>query len=142
MNISAFASTPAVANKMLDFLNKWPKKPGPFKLDDLPNKGPAVMLQPLQGSQIVKRYVNGSFIAIFSFAIYYRTEMADTAAKKEARQALEDLANWIKESPLPDLGLKRKATEFQQESPPTVAVIDDDTEDLQMLFSLNYHESV
>lgn len=139
--VDQYAITSAVANAMLQHLNTWQDKPFRFTLDDLPNKDGGIMLQPLQGSGIVRQYIDGSFIGHFSFAVYLRTDMADTKKKMEARQKLEDLANWLIHSPPPNLGPKRQATEIQQESPPVVAVIEDDTEDLQIMFSLYYKQA-
>lgn len=68
------ADTVAVAKDMLNHLNSWPSKPCKFAIEELPNKAPAIMLQPLAGSGVERRYIDGSFIGLFTFAVYLRTE--------------------------------------------------------------------
>ena len=136
------ADSVAVAKDMLRHLNQWQKKPCRFALEELPNKAPALMLQPLASSGIERKYIDGSFIGQFTFAVYYRDDMMDTADKLSAYDTLEALAYWLENSPLPILGGKRIALKIEQTATPALAQTDDDTEDYQTIFSLRYKQSV
>lgn len=136
------ADSVAVAKDMLRHLNRWQDKPCKFALEELPNKAPALMLQPLASSGIERKYIDGSFIGQFTFAVYYRDDMMDTADKLSAYDTLEALAYWLENSPLPILGGKRTALKIEQTATPALAQTDDDTEDYQTIFSLRYKQSV
>ena len=135
------ADTVAVAKDMLNHLNSWPDKPCKFSIEELPNKAPALMLQPLAGSGVERRYIDGSFIGQFSFSVYYRTEQTDTHEKLSAYDILESLAYWLEHSSLPTLSGNRSAIKIEQSATTALALIDDDTEDYQTIFSLRYKQS-
>lgn len=135
------ADNVAVAKDMLNHLNNWPDKPCRFSIEELPNKAPALMLQPLAGSGVERRYIDGSFIGLFTFSVYLRTEQTDTHDKLSAYDTLEKLAYWLENSDLPVLSGKRSAIKIEQSATPALALIDDDTEDYQTVFSLRYKQS-
>lgn len=135
------ADTVAVAKDMLQHLNKWSDKPCKFALEELSKKSPALMIQPLAGSGIERRYVDGSFIGLFTFAVYLRAEQTDTHKKLSAYDTLEKLAYWLEHSELPELSGNKTAIKIEQSATPALAMVDDDTEDYQAVFSLRYKQS-
>ena len=134
------ADTVTVARDVLSHLNSWEDKPCKFALEELPNKAPSLMLQPLAGSGILRRYVDGSFIGLFSFAVYYRTDMADTSEKLTAYEVLENLAYWLENSDLPELSGNRTSLQIEQTATPAIASINDDMQDYQTIFELRYKQ--
>ena len=135
------ADTVAVAKDMLHHLNSWPDKPCNFAMEELPKKSPAIMLQPVAGSGVERRYIDGSFIGLFSFAVYLRSEQTDTHEKLSAYDTLEQLAYWLENSALPSLSGRRTAIKIEQSTTTALALLDDDTEDYQTVFSLRYRQS-
>lgn len=130
-----------IEKQVLAHLNSWPDKPTRFTIEELRNKSPALMLQPLATARVVKRYVDGSFLGIFSFAVYLRLAISDTSSKINAYETLRSLAKWLETSPLPSLGTGRVATKIEQTATPALAQQDDDVEDYQTIFALNYKQS-
>lgn len=135
------ADNSAIAKNVLDHLNSWTDKPCVFSLEKLPKSGNALMLQPLPGSGVLKKYIDGSFIGLFSFAVYFRIEQADTNDKLSAYETLEDLAYWIEHESLPVLSDHRQAISIKQESTSFLSLSSDDTEDYQTVFNLTYKQS-
>lgn len=133
--------TTEITARVLVHLNSWPEKPARFTIDELQNSSPAIMLQPLPSSRIVKKYVDGSFLGVFSFAVYLRISAADTYDKINAYDTLRSLAEWLEATELPDIGNGRVATSLEQTATPALAEQDDDTEDYQTIFALNYKQS-
>lgn len=135
------ADTVAVARDVLQHINMWADKPARFTLEDLQNKSPSLMLQPLAGSGVVRKYIDGSFIGLFSFAVYLRIATTDTHAKLSAYNTLESLAFWLENNPLPTLSGNRIALSIEQTATTTLAAVDEGVEDYQTIFSLNYKQS-
>lgn len=132
----------AIARDMLAHLNSWPDKPVRFTIEELPNKVPAIMLQPLPNSGVVRKYIDGSFIGQFTFAVYYRVDQTDTKKKLSAYETLEALARWLETSELPVLNGNRKATKLEQTTTTSLAMMDEGIEDYQTIFALEYKQSV
>lgn len=109
------------------------------------------MLQPLSGVKKEKKYVNGSYIGAFSFAIYVRTSANDTKDKLNARIILQGLDEWLSVKNdngeyvnLPvladgDIPLKIEMTA----TPAIAAKYDNGVEDYQAIFKFTYrHKEV
>lgn len=135
------ADSVIIVNELIQHLNKWPDKPCRFSLEVLPNDAPALMLQPLAGSAVERKYIDGSFIGTFPFSVYFRNAQTDTHDKLSAYDSLEKLAFWLENSPLPVLNGKRSALSIEQSATPSLAFADDDTEDYQTMFTLRYKQS-
>lgn len=135
------ADTVAVAKDVLTHLNTWPDKPIRFSLEDLPNRAPAIMLQPLAGSGVVRKYIDGSFIGMFSFAVYFRTDTTDTNKKLSAYSVLEALGYWLETSALPTLSGNRTAIKIEQTATTALTAVDEGIEDYQTIFALNYKQT-
>mgnify|MGYP001025262398 CR=1 FL=1 len=134
------ADTVAVAKAVLQHLNKWDDKPCRFALEELPQRAPALMLQSQSSSGVLRSYVSGTFIGVYSFAIYYRADMTDNETRLSAYETLERLADWLKTGDLPELGGNRQALKIELTATPSLAQIDDDIEDYQAIFSLQYKQ--
>lgn len=109
------------------------------------------MFQPLSGVKKEKKYVNGSYIGAFSFAIYVRTSANDTKDKLNARIILQGLDEWLSVKNdngeyvnLPvladgDIPLKIEMTA----TPAIAAKYDNGAEDYQAIFKFTYrHKEV
>lgn len=136
-----------LAQAMFTFLNKWEGKPVNISLDELLDEEESMMLQPLASSQITRKYVNGSYIGQFPFAVYYRIKNSDTSDRINARKTLEKLSEWFRTknengmfANLPDLGEKNTPTEIASTSAPSMAAsYDNGVEDYQAIFNLSYY---
>lgn len=135
-----------IAKAMRDHLNTWPDKPATFKLEDLGKDVPSLMIQQLAAAQQTKVYINGSYIAVWNFAVYVRVSGEDTASRLDAIACLNDLADWLTEKDedgnfvrMPVIDAKRKATNIEMTTTPSIAArYEDGTEDYQAIFSLEY----
>ncbi|MBQ2973328.1 MAG: hypothetical protein IJE19_03140 [Clostridia bacterium] len=135
-----------IAKVMRDHLNSWPQKPVLFLLEDLGKNTPSLMIQQLAAAEKKKTYVNGSYIGIWNFAVYFRIDGKDTATRLDATACLEELAVWLSKQNdkgsyvnLPEIDDNRKAIKIELMSNPAIAArYDDGTEDYQALFSLEY----
>ena len=127
-----------IARSMLGYVNAWPDKPAPFTLEGLRKESPAAMLLQLPSSGVLKRYVDGSYIGVWSFAVYIRLNKADTSDKLEALDLYEDLLRYFK-SGLPTLEDHAEAILIEMLSTPALAAAyDDGTEDYQATYRLRY----
>lgn len=135
-----------IAKVMRDHLNTWQKRPVNFLLEDLGKEVPSLMLQQLSAAEKKKSYINGSYIGVWSFAVYFRVNALDTASRLDAVGCLEELANWLQEkndkgayAHLPQIDQLRTATKIEAASTPSIAArYEDGTEDYQALFTLEY----
>lgn len=135
-----------IAKAMRDHLNSWPEKPATFLLEDLGKNVPSLMLQQLSAAQQKKVYVNGSYIAVWSFAVYMRMSGEDTASRLDAIACLNDLADWLTETGddgnfvrLPYIDDNRRPTSIELMTTPSIAArYDGGIEDYQAVFSLEY----
>jgi len=136
-----------IARVMKDHLNTWPQKPVErILLEDIGKCVPSMMLQQLAASEVKKRYINGSYIGTWSFAVYIRVNAEDTASRLDAVECLEALARWLTERDeqgfyvnLPTIDVKRKVTKIEMPTTPSIAArYEDGNEDYQAIFSLEY----
>lgn len=128
-----------IARPMLDYLNAWPNKPAAFSLDGLRKEAPSAAVLQLASSGVLKRYVTGSYIGIWSFAVCIRLKQADTGEKLDALDLYEDLLTYFK-STLPVLPEGVEAEKIESLSTPAMsAAYDDGTEDYQGTYRLEYY---
>lgn len=135
-----------IAKEMLDFVNTWDKKPMKIELEELNKRTASMMIQPLAGIKKVKTYVNGSYLGMWSFAVYYRASKSDTSGKITARKVLEDIDLWFTEKDenghfihLPKMKNGNTAISIDMTSTPSIAeVYEDGIADYQAVFALNY----
>ena len=132
----------SIARDMRAFLNGWTEKPVPsFSIEQLTTAPPAMMFQPLSGSKVLRKYIDGSFIGSWPFAVCFRVNQTDTAVKLSAYDTLEKVASWLTSGVLPELGGAKIPLKIEQTSTPSqIAVYDDGTEDYQVLFALEYKQ--
>lgn len=135
-----------IAKIMKDHLNSWDKKPVDFLLEDLGKESPSLMIQQLAAAEKRRTYIDGSYIGVWNFAVYFRINGEDTRTRLDATGCLEELSEWLSEKDdkgsyvnLPTIDDNRKAIKIELTSSPAIAVrYDDGTEDYQALFSLEY----
>lgn len=98
-------------------------------------------MQQLAGTRILRRYIDGSFVGQWPFAVYVRMSASDTAKKFNAVSTLEDLNEWLSSEQLPDLGIGRTANKFEMTALPSIAATyDDGSVDYQAIFQLEYKQ--
>lgn len=135
-----------LVNAMREHLNSWPEKPATFLIEDLGKNIPSLMLQQLSAAQKKKVYVNGSYIGVWSFAVYVRVSGKDTASRLDAIACLNDLTEWLTETDeegnfvrLPCIDDVRNATYIEATTTPSIAArYENGVEDYQAVFSLEY----
>lgn len=135
-----------IAEAVRNHLNTWERKPADFELDKITKDPPAMMIQPLSGTERLRSYVNGSYIAAWKFAVYIRIPGTDTAERLDATGCLTELAAWLSEltpkgqyANLPIIDEDRNVSKIQLESTPSIAArYEDGTEDYQAIFTLEY----
>lgn len=135
-----------IAKVMKDHLNSWPKKPVTIMLEDLGKSVPSMMIQQLSAAEKKREYVNGSYIGVWSFALYVRVSGNDTASRLDAIGCLNEAAEWLAKkdedgfySNLPVIDGSRAATKIEMVSTPSLAArYEDGTEDYQAIMSLEY----
>lgn len=133
-----------IAKTMLTHLNLWPEKPCAILLETM-DKAPrslSMAIQQLSGTVVSKKYIDGSFIGAWPFAVYIRFGGADTGKRLDADATLHALSNWLCQTmELPDLGKFRTATSIEMTSLPSIAAqYDDGGVDYQAVFRLNYRQ--
>lgn len=134
---------------MRDHLNTWPNKPVEIKAEVAGPETPAMMMQQLASVEVKKRYINGSFIGGYNFAVYVAVEAEDTESRFDALAVLNDLGLWLSEKDengnytnLPELGDDRRAIQVTISSTPSIAArLENGVEEYQALFALEYKYS-
>ena len=130
-----------VAQKVLDHLNTWPDKPVDFELEDLGKHPIALMMQQLAGKPQEKKFINGTMIVSWPFAIFVRIQANAHHGKISAISLLNELDEWLTDAELPDLGEEREAQKFEMTALPCLAgTYDNGTQDYQAIFSLTYKQ--
>lgn len=128
---------------VLDHLNAWEDKPCELSLE-FPARAPiryAMAMQPLSGSVYIRRYVDGSGICGWPFAVLVRFTNADDGKRLAAPGILMSLLAFLKTAPLPDLGEGRVANYFEMTAQPAVSArYEDGTMDYQAVYRLVYTE--
>jgi hypothetical protein len=131
-----------IARAMLKHLNTWTAKPCDIRLDMLERTATAMKLQPLSGTVVTKRYINGTCIGDWPFAVYVRIQKADTATRANAIKWLYDLGQWLSAQANPDIGLTRTAQKIEITSLPSIATINEDgSEEYQAVYTMEYKQT-
>jgi hypothetical protein len=131
-----------IARAMLKHLNTWPFKPCEINLELLERTAVAMKLQPLSGTVITKRYITGTYIGNWPFAVYVRVQKANTAARANAIKWLYDLGQWLSAQANPDIGLKRTAQKVDITSLPSISAINEDgSEEYQAIYTMEYKQT-
>ena len=124
---------------MLDYLNGWDNKPANFSLEGIAKEAPSASMLQLPTSGIVKRYIDGSYIGMYTFAVYIRIRQADTGEKLEILDLYDDLLSYFKSGQLPDLSSEAEPRYIELLTTPSLAdTYDDGTEDYQATYRLVY----
>jgi len=131
----------SIAAYMWKHVNSCEDKPMQITLNQLEKEGTAMMIQPLSGSIIEKKFIDDSFIGMFPFSIYVRVAAQDTSKRLNAIQLLYDLNDWLIKTELPYIGDNRKALKIYMNTLPSIAAgYENGDEDYQAIFHLKYNE--
>lgn len=139
-----------LAKVIRDHINeKWHEKPATLILGDFAQGVPSLMLQELAHAEIIRPYINGSYIGQWSFAVYMRIDAEDSAARLSASAALNELAEWFREKDtrgafihLPIIDRQRTATKIEMSTAPALAAqFESGIEDYQAIYRLEYKYS-
>ncbi len=130
-----------ITRAMLAFVNTWPSKPVKIELE-LADKAPLSMaMQQLSGTVIETKYIDGTFVGVWPFAVYVHITGKDTAQRLRATQTLDALGEWIKSAELPTLGGNRHALSLEMTALPSLAArYENGYEDYQAMFGLKYKQ--
>lgn len=131
---------------MRDHINTWENLPVSIKLEDTGKTVPSMMIQQLAATTKKRKYVNGTYVGVFNFAVYIVIDGEDTASRIDALAVLNDLGEWLSKKDedgqyvnLPDLGQGRRAMSITLSSAPSIAAKHETgEEEYQALFVLEY----
>lgn len=132
-----------IVKSILDHINAWNEKPCAIRLEEMTKKPTtfSMVLQQLSGTVIERKYVDGSFIGAFPFAVYIRFPAADTAKHVQASGYFQQLEAYLRSTALPDIGQNRTATTIDMTTLPSVAgIYEDGSADYQAVFRLQYKQ--
>lgn len=76
-------------------IRAWPALPAALSLGRFPKEPPGMMLQPLSGAPYEKRFVDGSCVRRWPFAVTCRVNGAQTHSRLEAADVLSRLGEWL-----------------------------------------------
>ena len=133
-------SDASIAKRLHVWLNTWEDKPANIAFDDFGKAPPGMTFQPMSGTLKERKYVDGSYIGVYPFAVVLRISGDDTAERIDAHAALSALGTWAAETAPPELGDGRTATEFDPSTPAKTAVYEDGTEDYQIIITMKYRQ--
>lgn len=130
-----------ITRAMLTFINTWAAKPVKIELE-LTDKAPLSMaMQQLSGTVIEKKYIDGTFVGMWPFAVYVHINGRDTAQRLLATQTLDTFGKWIQSAELPSIGANRQATSIEMTALPSLAArYENGYEDYQAVFGLKYKQ--
>lgn len=132
-----------IAEAVLAHLNTWPDKPCKIQLEKL-DKSPSgfsMSLQRLSGTVISRKYIDGSFVGLWPFAVYVRTSAVDTSKHLEAAGHLSSLNTWLRSNLPPALSVGQTPSSIEMTSLPSIAgAYEDGNVDYQAVFHLKYHQ--
>lgn len=127
----------AIARSMLKHLDNWPNKPGDVELEDISKDAPSIMLMHIPTAGVVRKYVNGSILGEWCFAVYLRINKADISDKLTVFDLYADLWKYLTENELPVLMNGAVPVRFEQlNTPSQTASYDNGTEDYQTNYRL------
>lgn len=109
-----------IAESLWRHLNEWPEKPAPIGLDNLEKQALSIMLRQLPGAAFHRRYIDGSCIGTWPFAVTVRVQTMETARRLDAARILYALHAWLSHGPTPDLGPGRCCLNMEMTLLPSV----------------------
>ena len=134
-------SNNAIAEAMLAYLNRWEGKPVTIALELADKKPVSMCMQQLSGTVVEKRYIDGTFIGIWPFAVYVHVSGRDTSQRLKAVQYLATLGEWMEDATLPKLGNGRSAISVEMTALPALAIrYENGDEDYQAMYGLKYKQ--
>ena len=130
----------SIAKILHGWLNTWTDKPTGIAFDDFSKGPPCMTFQPMSGTLIERKYVDGSYIGVYPFAVAMRISGEDTVERIDAHATLSALGEWVRDSAPPTLGDGRTATEFDPSTPAKTSVYDNGAEDYQIIITMKYRQ--
>lgn len=131
--------TATIAERMWRHLNEWPEKPARIVLDNLEKQALSIMLRQLPGAAFSRRYIDGSTIGTWPFAVNVRTQTMQTAQRLDAIGILYALHTWLRSGPRPDLGPGRDCLKIEMTLLPSVtADYNNGIVDYQAQYAMEY----
>lgn len=130
----------SIAKKLHTWLNSWADAPTSIAFDDFSKDPPCMTFQPMSGTLVERKYIDGSFIGVYPFAVSMRISGDDTAERIDAHATLSALGEWAKDSEPPELGEGRTVTEFDPSTPAKTSVYDNGAEDYQIIITMKYRQ--
>lgn len=131
-----------IAQAVLAYLNTWREKPCEISFELAVRKSISMKMQPLSATVIKKKYITGSFVGDWPFAIYVRINKGDTASRANAMRTLDELGRWISTQHLPSIGANRTANKVEITGLPSIAVANEDgSEEYQALYCMEYKQT-
>lgn len=132
-----------ISESVLAYLNTWSAKPCEIEFELAMRKGISMKMQPLSATVIKKKYITGSFVGDWPFAVYVRIHKADTASRANAMKTLDALGRWIATQPPPTIGANRTANKVEITGLPSIAARNDDnSEEYQALYCMEYKQNI
>lgn len=134
---------------LLEKVNEWDGKPCEVKLDELGEKPPAMMFQPLARARVLRQYVDGSYIGVLAFAVFIRVNALDTRTRLNATGVLNALGDWLEEKDettreyknLPVFTNNTQARSVEMTATPAISTrYDNGYEDYQAIFEMQYYK--
>lgn len=133
-----------IARAVYAHVNRWPDKPCFCNMETLDKSflSCSMAMQQLSGTVVERKYIDGSFIGVWPFAVYVRISGRDTSKQFDAVATLEALNEWLSAEQLPSIGANRLPEKFQMTSLPSVAAeYENGSVDYQAVFSLTYRQT-
>lgn len=134
---------------LLEKVNEWDGKPCEVKLDELGEKPPAMMFQPLARARVLRQYVDGSYIGVLALAVFIRVNALDTRTRLNATGVLNALGDWLEEKDettreyknLPVFTNNTQARSVEMTATPAISTrYDNGYEDFQAIFEMQYYK--
>lgn len=134
-----------VSQNVIIWLTKWlnatPEAPPAIDRIDyefMPAKKVCMALSLIQGTYIVERFIDGSYIAECQFKIIYRLNPGSQNRRLEADKLLDDMAAWAN-GQKPFIGDGLEVQELEQTTASALfALMDSGWEDHQIFFRMTY----
>lgn len=134
-----------VSRNLIIWLTKWlgvtPDAPGAIEKIDyefMPPKEVCMALSLIQGTYIVERFIDDSYIAEYQFKIIYRLNPSNQNRRLEADELLDDMASWAN-GQKPFIGDGLEVQELEQTTASALfAILDGRWEDHQIFMRMTY----
>lgn len=133
-----------VVQTLLNHINSMEGLPATVELEFLQEDPPAMMLQQLAGSNKIEEDIVGNYTAHFPFALYVRTYGTTNSDRVDATKVLNEIGAAFDlqtiAGTLPDLGSGKSITSIAMTSCPSLADRNEDIEDYQAIYRLEYQQ--